>query len=81
MNDEILIALGRVEGKVDSIGSTLGSHATRIERLEDRQSATENVVSGLVAKSASNVNWLTQLLTACGVLVTLGVVFYERVFL
>ncbi|TWG49648.1 hypothetical protein [Aminobacter sp. J44] len=78
MNDEILIALGRVEGKVDTIGSTLGSHLARIERLEDRQTATENVVSGLVAKSNSNVNWITQLLTAFGVLVALGAALYER---
>jgi|HigsolmetaAR202D_1030399.scaffolds.fasta_scaffold09601_2 hypothetical protein len=78
MNDEILIALGRVEGKVDTIGSTLGSHLARIERLEDRQTATENMVSGLVAKSNSNLNWITQLLTASGVLVALGAIFYER---
>lgn len=79
MNDEILIALGRVEGKVDTIGSTLGSHLSRIERLEERQTATENMVSGLVAKSHSNLNWITQLLTALGVLVALGAVLYERI--
>lgn len=79
MNDEILIALGRVEGKVDAINSTLGNHLARIERLEDRQTNTENTLSGLVAKSHSNVNWITQLLTALGVLVALVAVFYERI--
>lgn len=79
MNDEILIALGRVEGKVDTIGSTLGTHLSRIERLEERQSATEYTVSGLVAKSASNLNWITQLITFLGVLVALAAIMYERI--
>jgi hypothetical protein len=36
MNDELFLALGRLEGKMDSIITTMAVHAEELQRLEGR---------------------------------------------
>ena len=53
MNDELLLALGRLEGKVDALMTRQAVHDEELERMETRLRTLENSRSWLMGASAA----------------------------
>jgi len=53
MNEELLLALGRLEGKVDSLITRQAVHDERLERIDIRVRTLENSRSWLMGASAA----------------------------
>jgi len=53
MNEELLLALGRLEGKVDSLITRQAVHDEQLERMETRVRRLENSRSWLMGASAA----------------------------
>ncbi len=52
MNEELLLALGRLEGKVDSLITSLAVHDEELQRLENRIRHLENSRSWMLGAAA-----------------------------
>jgi len=53
MNEELLLALGRLEGKVDSLITRQAVHDEQLERIDIRVRTLENSRSWLMGASAA----------------------------
>jgi len=53
MNEELLLALGRLEGKVDALMTRQAVHDEELERVETRVRKLENSRSWLMGASAA----------------------------
>ncbi len=60
---ELLLLLGRLEGKVDTIITGQSAHGSRLDRLEARQAEHDVWRAGIDAKVSSNKGWWSMLLT------------------
>ena len=52
MNEELLLALGRLEGKADSLITSLAVHDEELQRLENRIRHLENSRSWMLGAAA-----------------------------
>lgn len=52
-HEDLLLAIGRLEGKVDSILSTMGHHHDQIENLDERVRSLEGGRSWLMGGAAA----------------------------
>ena len=65
MNEELLLALGRLEGKVDSLITRQAIHDEELDRMDTRLRNLENSRSWLMGASAAVgvsllIQWLKQ---------------------
>jgi hypothetical protein len=65
--DDLLLALGRLEGKVDSILTTMRVHHEEIKSLDDRVKLLEQGRA-----------WVLGLAAAVSVLVTIGIELFHK---
>ena len=66
MNDELLLALGRLEGKVDALITRQTVHDEELDRMDSRLRKLENSRSWLMGASAAigaSMSFLIQWLT------------------
>lgn len=69
MDDQALILIGRVEGKVDTLINLHSAQSARIDALETRQSRTEVDVASLSASKSNSQSWLSNVMSALAVIV------------
>lgn len=62
MRDEVLLAVGRLEGKVDLILKTTSSLDNRVVAAEDRITAVEQSVAVLEGRETRDSSWKAHLL-------------------
>lgn len=67
-DQSLMVALARLEGKVDILPSLIATHASAIKTLEERQIETERDISALKATNKSNNSWATQGIAALAVI-------------
>jgi hypothetical protein len=81
-NSDLLLGLGRVEGKVDSIVSALSAQTARLDRIEDHQKSFDQRVTILEAVRTTGKNWFAGIASITALALSLmGLVFellYKR---
>ena len=55
---DTMVALARLEGKVDMLPSLMATHATSIERLQERQNVTDTEIAALKAVGLQRRDWI-----------------------
>jgi len=61
MNTEVVLLIGKVEGKVDTLISLNSATAARVDQLEQRVSAGEVEIASLKAKATTNQSVITNI--------------------
>ncbi|OJX53640.1 hypothetical protein [Devosia sp. 66-22] len=72
---ELLILVGRMEGKLDGFLAIQSEQGKRIHGLDDRLGAVETDVATLKASRSTNLNWLTIGVSVLGTLIA-GLALY-----
>lgn len=63
IDQNVILLIGRIEGKVDTIIHFQGTHGSRIDALEQRTAALEQRQAASEAANTSSKGWLANLLS------------------
>lgn len=71
-NPNIMLMLGRLEGKVDAFMALQKAHSTRLDDLETRLSEAEREITALEASRTNSAGWLTHLAAYAALAIAIG---------
>jgi hypothetical protein len=69
-DNDLMLLIGRVEGKVDTLVHLQSTAISRIEALEQRQNTTETKVAGIEARGEGSKTWLSNSLAILALFVS-----------
>lgn len=79
-HNDTLVALGRLEGKLDVLVTMHSQQATRIESLEGRTNKIEIDIAGISATKAQSRDWMATGISLIALLATIGAVLTPIIF-
>jgi hypothetical protein len=60
-DNDLVLLIGRIEGKVDTLVHLQGATAQRLDSVEQRTASVEQKVAAITASGSNSKTWLTQL--------------------
>jgi len=79
INSDLILLIGRVEGKVDTLVSMQASTTQRVDQIEARTSQLEQKMAATTATGTSASAWITSLISVGAVIVALAIPFIESI--
>lgn len=76
-DSDLMLLLGRVEGKVDALVNLQSSTTQRVETIEHRQVSVEHRVTAIEAKAAGSKAWLAHLMSVAALVASIATVYFE----
>jgi hypothetical protein len=77
-NSDLILLIGRIEGKVDTLVSMQASTTQRVDQIETRTSQLEQKMAAATASGTSTSAWIGSLISVGAVLIALAIPFIER---
>lgn len=78
-NGELILLIGRIEGKVDTLVANQQSTAARIDLIETRTSQLEQKMAAAAATGSTGNRWLSNLIALGALVISVGAIILDKV--